>query len=314
MSLYSNAAKKAINRFDRAVETGGIVDNSREIGGERGGELGEILAGAAGSIAKGAAARLVNKYVPADIQRKIALGRDGILQADETNMIDAAAGLLRGGAADFISGSIGQEARNLKYMNTPNDGFSGLSPMQAKEIYTQLSRIKFCKSNLFFVEVSSNIGGDFSGVFDMFAVSLDYSPYMLTGDKRKLGAAHSDSLNSSNPVELKMVCMDDKRGSIKQWMAAHSGFAANIDGTVRPQGLYAIEIKIHHGIVNGVKKLASIKKGGQNIVRGTSSDIPDEEYIDRGFFRPASIDFSLDRMNDELSKISLSFVQLDTFM
>jgi hypothetical protein len=127
----------------------------------------------------------------------------------------------------------------------------------------------------------------------MFAIDLEYTPLTISGEKRKIGAAHVDCVNSSDPIELRMTTMDDTSGFIKSWFKEHCMAAAWPDGVVGLPYEYAVKIKIVHGFIT-----QGSNPGG---------------YEDVGLFRCASMDVSLSRREDGLQELPLTFVQMDTF-
>lgn len=128
----------------------------------------------------------------------------------------------------------------------------------------------------------------------MFCTSLDYSPTTISGEKKKVGAASIDIVQSADPVELRMTTMDNKAGFIKRWFEDHCSAAAATDGTVGVPGKYAVKIKVVHAFISK----ASNQGGYENI----------------GLFRPANMEISLSRQDSGMQELSLTFSQLDTFM
>lgn len=179
------------------------------------------------------------------------------------------------------------------YYTTPQAGFAGLSPQEAFEIYKKHRGIHWCFKNLWYIEVSSELKGD-NELLNMVCHGLDFAPFTVSGEKKQIGSAHVDLVNSSDPVELSMTVYDNSEGEVKQWFEDHAAVCAPSDGTVGVPSKYAIKIKIVHAFVN--KKT---NKGG---------------YISRGLFRPANLQVSLSRAEQSLSELTMTFVQLDTFM
>lgn len=189
-------------------------------------------------------------------------------------------------AQRFIKGS-------GNFFNKRSKAFAGLSPAESFEIYKRQRGIRWCFKNLWFIEVSSALYDD-SGFFNMICHTLDYSPFTVSGEKKQVGAAHVDLVNSSDPVELNMTTYDNKHGDIKRWFEDHASVCAASDGTVGLPSEYAIKIKITHAFVN-----RQTNQGG---------------YVSQGIFRTGNITLNLARSEQALSEITMSFVQLDTFM
>jgi hypothetical protein len=299
MSLYdsiSNAlsSKSLSNSIRDGVSStvGGLGDSvNNALGGST---FGKALSNMGTSMAQNAATGLANKYIPAGAQRMLRTGTGAIGDIMNGDFNNAGLRLLDSGLlSEFLPG-MGGVAAQARYFGTPTPLFGGISPAEAKRIYDEVRSVNHCRKNLFLLEVSSALLGDISSRFNMFVIDMDYSPLTITGDKRKIGAAHVDSVNSADPVELKITTMDDTDGFIKNWFRDHCAATASHDGTVGLPIEYAIKIKIVHGFITQDSNL-----GG---------------YEDLGLFRAANMDTSLSRREDGLQETPLSFVQLDTFM
>ncbi len=295
MSLYdevaSSLAKKGL--------TTGIGDGINSVMGNfkgilGGSQFGNAIENMGTSMARNAAVGMINKYVPGNMQRLFQTGTGAIGDIMKGDFSNAGLRLLDSGLlSEYLPGmeGIGSQAR---FMGTPTPLFGGITPEEARNIYKEQRSNKFCKKNLWLIEVSSAVADDVSITFNMFATDIEYSPFTISGEKRKIGAAHIDLVNSADPVELQITTMDDINGNLKHWFAAHAMVCASSDGTVGLPSQYAIKIKIVHGfITNGSNH------GG---------------YYDIGWYRPGNISMSLSRREDALEEIQLSFVQLDTFI
>lgn len=179
--------------------------------------------------------------------------------------------------------------------NMPTAMLGGLSPQQTLNLYSQHHGIDFCRKNLWLLEVSSALSGE-NDSFNMYAISADFNPITITGEKKQVGAAHIDTVNSADPVEINLTTLDDVNGSIKQWIEDHAAATVSSDGTVGLPIDYAISIKFTHAYAN---RLTSSLSNG---------------YQSKGLFRVGNLALSLSRSEQALSELSISFVQLDTFM
>jgi hypothetical protein len=296
VSIFSEVAQSLANRsLANSVGAGingalsGVKDGIAQAFG--GGAFGQATANLGAGIASSAAQGLINKYSPTNQQAfNAATGVIGdILSGDFNNaglrIFDS--GLLN----DFLPNANGVAAQ-ARYWGTPTPLVGGITPAKARDILRESAGTRYCKKNLWLVEVSSNLLGDISNRFNLFAVELDFAPNIISGEKKKIGAAHADIVNSSDPVELNFTTFDDDTGFLKLWFSAHSAATAEIDGTVGVPADYSIYFKIVHGhIENG--------RGG---------------YEDIGLFRVANIEHSLSRREDNLQELRMTFVQLDTFM
>lgn len=295
MSLYTDIA----NSLSTKGVTTGIGD---AIGSMQGGiaealgnsTFANAVAGAATSAARNAATGIVNKYIPGHLQKVVGAGTGAIGDIMNGDLSNAGLRLFDSGVLDGMIPGMSGIAAQARYFGTPTPLFGGITPAEAKLIHDEMHNTRYCKKNLWLIEVGGALG-DASSRFNLFATDLEYSPFTLSGEKRRIGAAHADSLNSSDPIELSMTTLDDQSGFIKAWFEAHAAAAANGDGTVGVPADYAIKIKIVHGFVS---KGFFGGSGYQNI----------------GLFRPANIAFSLSRREDGLSEVQMTFAQLDTFV
>ena len=314
MSLYNSVSQQLISKGLIATVTGGVgAGVSGMVGGALSGitsGLGGGLAGKAGgmlanavtnrvtSAATQAAHGLINKHIPSNLMGAIGTG-SGILGSLMQGDLSGAAikgmdAVLSGGLIDkALSGKLGRLMGGRGSSLVPSPLFGGISAIEAKQIVMESLNTQYCKKNLFMVEVSSP-HGDFSQQFNLFCTGLDYAPSTITAEKRKIGAATVNTVQSSEPIELRMTTLDDQNGTLKRWFATHAALAAHPDGTVGVPAEYAVKIKVVHGFITD-----GSNRGG---------------YFDIGQFMSANIDISLSRREDNLEEITMTFAQLDTFM
>lgn len=273
----------------------------------RAGALGEGVAGALGggraaqalgSVATGmgsnAAMGLLNKYVSGNAQRalNVAEGMLGDIQAGRFD--DAALGLINAGFLDkLIPGSSGAAAQ-LRYWGTPTPFMAGVSPKEALQIHDALRNLGVARKNHWLLEISSPTQGGVSEPFNLLAVEADFARITTTADKKKIGAATLDMVQSAEPVELRLTTMDTKQGFVKRWFEAQSNLVAAADGTVGVPARYAVKIKVVHSFIT-----RESDGGG---------------YFTLGLYRPANMEVSLSRRESALEEVQLTFSQLDTFM
>ncbi|MGZ8220096.1 MAG: hypothetical protein ACXWT0_00460 [Methylobacter sp.] len=295
MSLYTDISTALSKKSLSSIVSDGFSSASVGLGDALGGStFGNAIANTATSMARNAASGLANKYVPSSMQRMVNSGTGALGDVLNGDFSNAGLRLFDSGMLDQIIPGMSGIAAQARYFGTPTPLFGGLSPSEAREIFNEMRGTKYCRKNLWLIEVSSAAFGDASGRFNLFATDLEYAPFTITGEKHKVGAAHVDSVTSADPVELRLTTYDDDSGFIKYWFKTHCQVAVNGDGTVGVPADYAIKIKIVHGFVTQDSNL-----GG---------------YEDIGLFRPGNIDLNLSRKEDSLQELSLSFVQLDTFI
>lgn len=209
-------------------------------------------------------------------------------------------GSSRSTASTPRSTSVASGADALRaFQNTDNLLFGGITPREAREMVTSMLAEQFARKNLFLVEVTSNLGGgtlNMPSRFNMFVTDIEYSPFILQGEKVPIGGAQADTMTGNDPVELQITTMDDRQGTLKRWFAAHARAAAARDGTVSEPGKYAIRIAIAHSFIESSRASA-----------GNAFEVI-------GLFRPATLAVSLSRRDDALEELQMTFSQLDTFM
>lgn len=259
-----------------------------------GGKLAGAVAGKLGGMASNAAARLVNKHLSPQAQWAMNVGGGAVGDIMAGNLEGAGLRLLREGGLEKLLSVAGGASAQSAYWGTPTPVFGGITPAEARQILEEASEQRLAKKNLFLVEVSSPLMGDVSQRLNMFCTELDYSPLAISGEKRKVGAASVDIVQSTDPTELRMTTLDDKLGTVKRWFESHCIAAAAADGTVGVPGVYAIKINIVHAFIT-----QGSNWGG---------------YKNIGLFRPANLEVSLSRREDALQELQMTFSQLDTFM
>lgn len=299
MSLYNDvskglAQKGLIGGISSSLDSalGNVAKTAA--GALGGGALANTVAKIGVGMAKNAAMAQVNKAIPMKLRGQLGAASRiaGDLMAGDWN--SAGMRLLDSGMLDNLIPGMGGVASQVAYWGRPTPLFGGLSPTEARAIAEASQNTPRARKNLFLIEVSSSLMGDSSEAFNMFVTDLDYAPFTLTGEKRKVGGATIDAVTGSDPVELRMTATDDKVGTLKRWFRDHQAAVAAEDGTVGLPDNYAVRIKVVHSFVT-----QSSNRGG---------------YEDIGKFRPANLEISLSRREDALAELQMTFTQLDTFM
>ena len=273
MSLFNNAASRvSIPGLPSGISS--VVNQvaNAAISGAASGMGASAIASTVQGIGTGAAASavsgLLNSVLPP------ALASSGLLSA----LFSAA------------SGGLGSQAN---FWGSPTPLFGGITPAEAKRIYDEMQGQKLAKKNLWMLEVFSPLLG-LESRFNLFATEVEYAPFIITGDKRRIGGAVVDSVLGHEPTELRLTTVDDKAGTLKRWFSAHHAAVSHRDGTVGLPIEYAIRIKVVHAFIT-----PGSNRGG---------------YEDIGLFRPVNLDVNLSRREDGLQELGMTFSQLDTFM
>lgn len=295
MSLYNNTSNQLTGAFSLTGSVKSLVGGAvGSLGGAiadkvGGGLLVQAGASLVGNMAANAAVGLVNKHIPPSAQRAIGTGVGMLSDLKSGNVIGAGLKLLDSGLLDGVLSGQGGNG----FMGRSNPLFGGITPARAKMLYENARGQEHAKKNLFLVEVESRLdGASVSEVFNMFVIGLDYEPFTVSGEKRKVGGSTVDTVTGGEPTDLSFTTLDDKEGTLKRWFSAHHAAASPKNGTVGVPEQYAIKFKIYHG---GVEARSA-------------------RYVDIGYYRPVKLGVSLSRSEDAMEQLEMSFTQIDTFM
>lgn len=299
MSLYNEIADTLSRRGLTGSIISGASSATRSIGDEAaemmgGGNLAKAIGTIGGAMARNVVIDEVNRNIPIQAQRGLNVGAGAVGDIARGDVNGAGLRVLNSGLLNDILPGMSSVASQVLYWNTPNPLMGGITPTEAKRIYDDMQRVDFSKKNLFLLEVESYLQGNVSTLFNMFATEIDYVPMIITGDKRKVGSAVLDSVQGSEPVELRLTTMDNRYGEIKLWYAAQHSATAAQDGTVGLPSQYAIRFKIVHAFISRESNF-----GG---------------FEDKGWFRPSNLEVNLSRREDALQEIQITFSQIDTFI
>jgi hypothetical protein len=275
MSLYNNVRAQVAGFLDRFN-----IPNSAEEG------IANLLGN--GKLADWGTAALLQSPVATK-----AMG-----QADKVlgiaNTIKNAASGKPGDIAGLLRFLPGERIANVRFLNSISPLWGGITALQAKRIYKEAQYAGHVKKNLFLLKVSSKLGGGDTAAkaFNLFATDIEYSPFIISGEKTKVGGAVLDRAEGCEPTELTITTFDDQKGTLKNWFSAHHAAIAHKDGTLGVPETYAVTIEICHGIIMEDLKPA---------------------WSDIGLFRPSNLNVSLSRREDALEELQMTFSQMDTF-
>ena len=299
MSLYNNIASSSggglfgeINSMIGSTFKGAASSVASALGG---GKFATAVTNIGANMATRAAVNAINKGIPLSTRKAINLGAGVLGDIASGDWDGAGMRVLNSGMLGQIFGASSADslAAQEAYWGAPTPLFGGISPSEAKQIYDDMQANQFSKKNLFLIEVSSPIdGGGESQRFNMFATDVEYAPFTVSADKKKIGGAVIDCAQGGEAVELRMTTLDDSQGSLKMWFASHYGEVSHSDGTMGVPADYAITIKIVHSVISD---------------RQTG-------YTDIGLYRVGNLDISKSRREDGLEELQMTFSQLDTFM
>lgn len=300
MSLYDEIADNlSVRGITGSVKT--VVTSATNSAGKAvsdflgGGKIAKTVGRIGGTAASAIASRQMDRLIPFDIQRQIDAGARVVGDYMQGDVEGGTMRLLGSGLLDKFIPGLSNGITHEMFWYTPNTLFGGISPSDAQRLYEEMAAQRLTRKNLWLLEVSSALGGsNISKKFNLLATEVEYSPQIVSGDKKKLGGAVSDAIQGSEAVELRITTMDDQNGTLKRWFAEHAQCATARDGTVGVPADYYIDFKIVHGIV--------------------SRDGLWGGYESMGKFRPASIEVSLSRREQAMEELQMSFSQIDTFM
>lgn len=293
MSLYNELAKSMgsgglLSALSGMIGQGQSALSSSIGNALGGGSFGQAVGGYAGNAFGTAANNLVNRHISPEMANRFDAGFGLVGDISRGDWNSAGMRLL-----DVFPGISGIQAQG-QYRGCATPVVGGISISQAQQIIEESRASRRAQKNLFLVEVSSQLMGDFSHTFNMFCTGLDFAPITLSGQRHTIGSASADSLTQSEAVELNITTYDDEQGTIRRWMQKHAEAAAPSDGTVGVPGRYAIRFKMVHAFIT-----RESNKGG---------------YEEIGLFRPQNLAVSMNRSGDEAEERQLTFTQLDTFM
>lgn len=267
--------------------------------------LGNAEGGALGAIGSGVGKVLNNDYVKT--------GVGAFNQA--TGLMDNVKGLI-GAAKSFLADP---------YQVVPNPLLGGYSRKETQKM-AQLAMSKaYAKNNLFLVRLidpnfptrskelksfPSDFEADAQSKFDLLAMSVSYNPVAITGDAVKLGMLQGDSIQQSERVEIRMTFLDFSNGTIKRYLIAKKNRMVNKDGTANTPSSYLILLTIHHlDQTIGTTKIGKKTIGffdEEKLLKGSQ----EQSYL----VRVSSLDIDLNKREDSLQELQVTFTQIDQFM
>lgn len=289
MSLFNNASSQTLSGAVSGVigKAGGMLGSA--LGG---GKLGNAIAGAASKAASKAAQRAVGR-LSRNAQVGLAAGLGAIGDIQRGDFAGAAVRAMDSGLIqNFLDKKLGGLDKQKGYWSTPIPLLGGFSPKEAADLIKRHIDTKKAKQSLFMIEVSSDVDGDYSELFNFFAVSCEYASFSLSGTPKRVGGHIYNIPNATEPTELNITALDDDMGTIKHWFADHATTAARKDGTFGLPAEYAIRIKIVHGFATK----------------------PVGAYEDKGVFFAATMQTSQSRSEHGYTEVQMTFHQIDSMM
>jgi hypothetical protein len=178
----------------------------------------------------------------------------------------------------------------------------GITPFEARQILQDIQSTNFARKNLFYLELldyfpaNGGAQGQTSGLFNLFATSVSFEPSTVSGEAINIGSAQMDSVHGSERTDIHITTLDDAYGSIQRWYDTRFEALARNDGSVGLPADYLVQIRLLQAAVND----ATMQRYGG---------------LERIWvMRPAAISVELDRADQQMQQIQLTFTQFDTFM
>lgn len=212
-------------------------------------------------------------------------------------------------AADLVQAIFG-----TPFEDRPNELLGWLTPKQVSAIQELIRQAGPVRKNVFCIRISdpnpppmemmgTAAGAGISGLFDLLAYDVSYSPTSITGDKVPLGSGAMDKVTGAEATDIQITTIDDEVGTLKRWFELKSGQVINRDGTFNPVGLYTFDIEIVHGLPfdHGTEPALTAEK-------------IDKVYSNKFRVRPVSIQFELSRRDQALQELQMTFAQVDTWL
>ncbi|WP_454056800.1 hypothetical protein [Cupriavidus sp. Marseille-Q8015] len=246
------------------------------------------------SAVMGAARAAVGKYLPGSY--------NAVTKALNGDLVGAGVDALRQTA-------LGAKVNN--FLNTGvfghllNQSFGsrllgGLTLLEAEQLAERIADTDYARKNLFYLEITDFDPRSYgiappSELFNMFATAVQFSPITIAGDSKQIGSGALDGLQGRELVQLRVTTFDDVYGSIKRWMQVRSDAAVAPDGTFGLPVDYLVKVRILHAAINDETMM---RFGGY-----------EQSYI----MRCAGYETDMNRGEQGLQELQLSFVQFDTF-
>lgn len=193
-------------------------------------------------------------------------------------------------------------ATDLLYEATALPLLGGITPFEARQILQEIQSTNYARKNLFFLEIldyfpaDGGASGQSSGLFNLFATSVSFGPCTAAGEAVNIGSAQMDTVHSSERTEMRITTLDDAYGSVQRWFETRFSELARSDGSFGVPADFLVQIRLLQAAVNDnvMQRFGGLER--------------------KWVMRPGSLEIELDRADQQLQQVQLSFVQFDTFM
>lgn len=234
------------------------------------------------------------------------------------------------GLMDNVKGLIGAAKSFLAdpYQVVPNPLLGGYSRKETQKLAQLAFKTAYAKNNLFLVrfgdkhypmrkpkgeirDFSTGLPDEVRVSWDLLAMGVSFNPIAITGDAVKLGLLQGDSIQQSERVEIRMTFFDNAHGTIKRYLSEKKKQMVNRDGTGNPPSSYVLEILIIHLD----QTVGRTMIGGKPIGVFDLDELTDGSYIQHRYqVRVSTLDIDLNKREDSLQELQVTFTEVDPFM
>lgn len=181
-----------------------------------------------------------------------------------------------------------------------NPLLGGLTLLEAEQMLDQIQSTAYARKNLFYLEITDYLVGTpfiapASSLFNLFATAISFSPVTISGDATQIGSASMDRVHGRELVQMRITTLDNVAGDIKTWFKTRADGAVRRDGTFGVPADYLVKVRLIQAAINDDVRA---KFGGH-----------DDSYV----MRCASIENEMQRGEQGLQELQLSFTQFDSF-
>lgn len=232
------------------------------------------------------------------------------------------------GLMDNVKGLIGAAKSFLAdpYQVVPNPLLGGYSRKETQKQAQLAFKTAYAKNNLFLVRLfdknypytktitfnsENGLPDSARHLWDLLAMGVSFNPIAITGDAVKLGMLQGDSIQQSERVEVRMTLLDTAQGDIKRYLSAKKKQMINKDATANPPSDYVLEMLIIH--ID--QTIGRTKIGGKYIGVYDELELLEKNYTKHRYqVRVSTLDIDLNKREDSLQELQVTFTEVDPFM
>lgn len=176
----------------------------------------------------------------------------------------------------------------------------GLSPDEAIRQFRRFADTPKQKANLWFIQITdfqpAAQGAANSPYVDvnMLALAVDYAAVTVNHNPQQVGSRAFSKPAHAELQDIRVTTLDDAAGSIKTWFAGKANSMARPDGTYGLPADYLMKLRVMHAFI------------GPDQADG-------QAFVDEFIVQPKNIEISLNRRDDALAELQLTFGQFDNF-